>query len=240
MRIIRVALVFLIFSLAAKGQEIKKHFDPEAIDSARFQYLLSEYGNNKDLPERYEKQALIALSYFPELKDIHIIFTFKNNKSPLLSRPKYIHALFVKPEKRTYFIEISNKPEAYLEHTLFANLSFNAQIGVLGHELSHICEFINLKGIQMFGLAVKTLSGKHVDRVEFETDKKTIDHGLGYQLLSWSLEVRMARNVEEWKRRKESIARNMGWYFRERYMDPDTIVELIDNHPKYQDVKVKL
>jgi hypothetical protein len=43
----------------------------QAIDS------LEKFRTKKEIPQQYEKPILIALSHFPELKDVHIVFKIK-------------------------------------------------------------------------------------------------------------------------------------------------------------------
>ena len=52
-----------------------------------------------------------------------------------------------------------------------------------------------------------------------------LEHGLGYQLLSWSKEVRLKLNLVQWKGIKQ--LNNTG---RERYMNPESIIkEMMQN-----------
>ena len=52
----------------------------EKIDSIYLKKLQNLCGKHKKLPKDYEYQALIALSYYPELYDVHIKFRFKKSK----------------------------------------------------------------------------------------------------------------------------------------------------------------
>lgn len=51
--------------------------------------LQSEFGTNKILPKGYEVQALLALSHYPELKDIKIKFKLKRRGSPIVSQTSF-------------------------------------------------------------------------------------------------------------------------------------------------------
>ena len=92
--------------------------------------------------------------------------------------------------KREYIVTISNKTIKKLSPILFYNLPFNAQIGVLGHELSHIVTYINNSTLKMLAIPFGFLSRTYVDNFEYYTDFTCIQHGLGYQLLDWSKYVR--------------------------------------------------
>lgn len=112
-------------------------------------------------------------------------------------------------------ITISTKTQKTYEPILFHNLPYNAQIGVLAHELGHIVTYKEKTSFQVIGIAFKLLNTKFVDRFEYETDSIAIQHGMGYQLFGWSVFVRKALKIEEWN----GIS-NKGT---ERYMNPETI-----------------
>jgi hypothetical protein len=76
-------------------------------------------------------------------------------------------------------------------------------------------------------------SKKAVDKFEFNTDLNSINHGLGYQLLDWSINVR-----ENLKRVNWLGAVNLKVDEKsERYMNPSTITAILSKHPLYQENK---
>jgi len=69
--------------------------------------------------------------------------------------------------------------------------------------------------------------------MEFTTDMSCINHGLGYQLLDWSTNVR-----ENLKRVNWLGAVNLNNDVQsERYMNPNTIINIIKNHSLYGESK---
>lgn len=91
--------------------------------------LKSVYTTNKAIPAIYEKQILIALSYFPEFKNTTIEFRLKKTNTPLSSKPN-LFGLFQSAKKRKYVLTISQATNSKLEPILFENLNFYSQIGV--------------------------------------------------------------------------------------------------------------
>lgn len=182
------------------------------------------YSHKKTIPENIKPQVLIALSHFPELKDVAIIFKEKKSKTPLTSKPKLLH-VFKSSLKRTYVITISTESIEVLNPILFKNLPFNAQVGVIGHELSHIADYINQSSLQMIGIALGQLKSSYVDNFEYQTDYRTIAHNLGYQLYDWSVYVRENLNLEQW--RGLDPTKNIKPQ-PERYMNPETILSIIN------------
>ncbi len=212
----------LLLFATMRGQEVTRVFHADSVSV----YLASEKNTvNKIIPKEYEAVIKIALLYFPELAETAIEFRVKKQVAPLSARPK-IWSVFVKSSKRKYVINISNQTIEKLNAILLSNLSFNAQIGVIGHELSHIVEYDSKRGIFFIGLALRHVSKRSMDRFEYNTDKRCVEHKLGYQLLSWSEEVRSKLGQEKWGGANKPK--------RERYMNPATIRELIRVLPCYQ------
>ena len=137
-------------------------------------------------------------------------------------------------KKRDYEITISDSTEQMLTPILFQNLPFNAQIGVIGHELGHVIEFSSMVTIRIMEHAANSISSKYVDHFEFETDSICIAHGLGYQLLSWSTYVRHVMHKDNWDG-ADNVHKPM---MRERYMNPSTIQKRINQLPLYQGVTI--
>jgi hypothetical protein len=190
---------------------------------------LRPYANNKEIPSAFEKPILKALSYFPELRDIHIIFRIQKAYTPLSTKPAFI-SMFKRKNHRTYIITISNKTIDTLTHLLYQNLDFEEQVGIMGHELSHVVDFNNKNFLQSAGNAVGHLSKKFVDRMEYHTDLICIQHGLGKYLEAYSVHVREAMHVHYWRGVDHVDEPNDS---HERYMNPDTIekyTETINSH----------
>lgn len=222
-------LLITLLSSHLNAQEIVKAFNQNSFTNEEIATLKSEYGNNKELVASYENQILIALSYFPELKGVKIIFRIKNRTTPLATRPTLL-SMFQSAKKRTYIITISEKSTNYLDTIVFKKLNYNAQIGVLGHELCHVSDYLNKGFGKMCNIAAKELFSKRAtDNFEFNTDLNCINHGLGYQLLDWSSNVRKNLKRANWRGAVNLTVDQKS----ERYMNPNTIIEFLSKHPLY-------
>ena len=186
-----------------------------AIDS------LKEFGNNKVIPPQYEKPILTALSYFPELKNVHIVFRIKKAYSGLTTKPNFA-SVFKSKDHRTYIITISNETIDTLRPLLLQNLTFEQQVGVIGHEVSHVVDFNNKNFPQTIGVGIGHISKRYLDKMEFNTDRICIQHGLGKYLLAYSKHVRETMHVHNW-RGGDYVNKGNGNGKYERYMNPDTI-----------------
>jgi hypothetical protein len=230
-KIVLCCTLIVLFSNGLKAQEIVKTFHQNSFTNNEITTLKSKFGNHKTFIADYEKQMLIALSYFPELEDTKIKFRLKNRETPLATRPTVV-SMFRSAKKRTYIITISRKSTNYLNAIVFENLNYNAQIGVLGHELCHVSDYLN-KGLgKMFNVVfIEIFSKKAVDKFEFNTDLNCINHGLGYQLLDWSINVRENLKRVNWLGAVNLTADEKS----ERYMNPSTIKNILSKHLLYQE-----
>ncbi len=207
-----------------------KILNPDSFSEDFFSALKKEFGNNKQYPRQYEKQILIALSYFPELWNVPIKFRLKRTFSPLATRPAWTSTLRQKG-MRKFIVTISDSSMSKLSPILFKNLDFNAQVGVIGHELSHASDFSTRSSVGLLRISIGHLSSRYIDKFEYRTDSICIAHGLGYQLLAWSSFVRKAFHQQNWDG-ANYINEPMK---RERYMNPSTIKKRISLSVLYKE-----
>jgi hypothetical protein len=211
-------IIFLAITFSCiHAQKPVKEFIRSTFTQADSLRLAKEYGNNKQLPEKFALQALIALSYFPELKNTYIKFVVKPAYSLLQTRPAG-HGILNRNTRR-FTITISDSSYWKLEPIMLDPMNFNAQIGVIGHELSHVSDFKRRSFINLAISGIRHISSKYIDRFEYRTDSLCIAHGLGYQLLAWSRFVRTTLHTDNYDG-ADNIDKPM---MHERYMNPVTI-----------------
>ncbi len=203
------------YLFAQKPVEVFHRSSFTAADSTR---LANEYGTNKQLPAGFELQALIALSYYPELKNTHIRFIVKPAYSLLQTRPVG-HGIFNRRTRR-FTITISDSSYWKLQPIKLDSMNFNAQVGVIGHELGHVSDFTRRSLMNLLFSGIGHISSKYIDRFEYRTDSICIAHGLGYQLLAWSRFVRATLHTNNYDG-ADNIDKPM---LHERYMNPTTII----------------
>lgn len=220
----KLYLIILAFtftkSLVAQDFPIIKNYTWDRVDSVLATQDLKQLYAHKELVQEYVKQIGIALIYFPELRDVNIKVKYRKQKPALSVRPT-LGSLHKKNKK--FILTISTKTVKELTPILLPNASLNAQIGVLGHELSHVADMNKNNFWQSIWLGLRHLSTKEMDCFENNTDKICIDHGLGWQLLDWSSFVTGTLKIPRWGGADHIQASLQNKLKRDRYMNPATI-----------------
>lgn len=194
----------------------------EESETARLYYLREAYGRNKEYPPEYELQVLLALSHFPELKDADVHFVVKDYAFPISSIPKPLSTVR-SPENRTYLIRIDTEMEGPRDVLLLKNQPFNAQVGILGHELAHTVYYLERSFFGIFSDGVCFLIRNCRNRFERETDVRLINHGLGWQRYDHSSFVRAGFE-------KAGVVSDGGGG---AYMDPSELLEVMKTSGLY-------
>ena len=194
------------------------------IDSLFYKNKISEldslHGNNKSFLPKYKLQCLIALSFYPELKSVNIDFTFKNINTTMQCQP--VLSTLLKND-RSYIIHINNKTS--FNGLLIDDIPFNAQIGLIGHELAHVIDYEKGNKNHIISRGFDYLSENTKKKFEYFIDSLTINHGLGWQLYDWSnYSLNNNKSSEKYKSFKRKI-----------YMTPAIILEQIQKNSIYNE-----
>jgi hypothetical protein len=164
--------------------------------------------------KEYESASLIALSYFPELKDDGIKFKISSINSTAQTTLTFF-SLFKKMNKQ-YIIYINDNIQK--TGMLLCQAPFDAQVAAIAHELAHVMDFKSRNFLGMTRWGGNYLFEKSIAKIERRTDKIVIEHGLGWQLYKWTDFV--LNNSASDKRYLKMR--------RERYLLPNEIKEYIN------------
>ena len=178
------------------------------------------YQKNKIIPQSILNEAKIALSYYPELKDVEIEFKFKDDikKSFMQAQPKRTN-LFKGKDDRTYNIFISSRFLIEKEEFSMADVPSDVLIGWLGHELGHIMDYRDktAMGLVIFGLKYIT-SDNYIKEAERAADTYAVNSGMGdYILATKDFILNHSHLSDTYKRR---IAR--------LYLSPEEIIVMVN------------
>tara|TARA_R110002072_G_scaffold166080_1_gene319312 strand:+ start:25779 stop:26447 length:669 start_codon:yes stop_codon:yes gene_type:complete len=166
--------------------------------------LKKNFETNKEIPIRYELVVYKAISYFPELIGVKMKFKVQKIKTTLNTRPSVASIFFRRKSKRTYIVRIDESNSS--NKVTLRDASFNARVGVFGHEFNHIVDYSKRSFIGVVARAFAYSSKKSKEKFEKEIDKLTIDKGLGWQLYDWSFYVlNKSKGTEKYKKFKRLI-----------------------------------
>ena len=107
---------------------------------------------------------------------------------------------------------------------ILRDVPFNAQIGIIAHELSHIIDYESRNFWGILGITFRFLDKKRKPLFEKEIDRITIERGLGWQLYDWAMfsMYESDKATEDYKAFKKK-----------NYMTPEEIEYLISCYCKY-------
>lgn len=180
--------------------------------------LQSEYGKNKSIPEQLETACLLALSKFPELKSVRIEFRFRKIKTTMAARPK-AGMLFHKKTKRRYLVSINNDTTK-ISGALFNKISYNALVGLFGHELAHINDYNQLRFFGIIRYGIRYLFPNQKKKIEARTDSLAIARGFGWQIYEFS----------DFVMNKADIPEKYRQYKKRFYLKPEGILKIMAKH----------
>lgn len=154
-------------------------------------------GNTKGLPEGFEVAAAIAYSAFPQLKDVKIDMILTNGGAPMESTVD-ITSLIGPRKNRRYRILLNDDQESYFKPILLRALPFDAQVGILAHELGHIVyyEDLNIFAFGKWGLRYLMEQDFRATH-ERTTDLMPVYHGLGSQIYQYAYFIRKDSTCRE-------------------------------------------
>ena len=181
--LINPGIVFFSFLISIAGHSQERFAECLLKDSFahKREDLKIEFGINKIIPKEIELECLTALSYYPELKSIKIIFQFGLPVSTMVSRPE-LKSIFRSGNKREYLV-IIRKPGISKNGLEWRELSFYSLVGWIAHELGHIAHYRKKTSGGILFTGIKYAFPDYRRRMERFTDNLVIQHGLGYALL---------------------------------------------------------
>ena len=152
--------------------------------------LVEIVGTNKGLPAGYEEAALLAYSAYPELKDVRIDMVLTQEGAPMESNFDLV-TLLGPSSGRVYKILLNDADSSEFDEILLRSLPFNAQVGILAHELGHVAYYHRMSTLEIAKWGFKyatddTFRATH----EKTTDMMVIYHGMGSQIYQYAWYVR--------------------------------------------------
>jgi len=147
-------------------------------------------GNNKGLPEGFEIAAAIAYTAYPQLKDVNIDMILTQGGAPMESSVE-IWSVFGLAKNRRYLVLLNDATNSHFDPILLRSLPFDAQVGILAHELGHIAYYHELNMFEFGRWGLNYLREDEFRAThERTTDLMPVYHGLGSQIYQYAYFVR--------------------------------------------------
>ncbi len=157
--------------------------------------LSMHFGKRKKIPEHLRSEVLYALSYYPELKNVRITFREKKIATTMEARPTIWSAAFRRPHKRHYLLIVNRDSTG--TSPLIQAFTFNARVGLIGHELAHLLYYTDTRMRKIVHCARRYKQPEFRSNFEKMTDKITVERGLGWQLYDFSSQVQTSLQIPE-------------------------------------------
>jgi hypothetical protein len=182
--------------------------------------IKKEFKYCRSIPSKFERQILTALSFYPELRNCSIEFVRQNIKTTMACRPT--SSVITKRSNRDYIITIDTDDES--KGIILDNVPYNAQVGVIGHELAHIVDYESKSSLSIVKLGIDYAQGNYPPDFEKSIDKLTIEKGLGWQLYDWS----------DFVLNKSDASKEYKTFKRNTYLTPSEIKSILKKDKNYE------
>jgi len=184
----------------------------------------------------YKKDSLLyhqisyVLRFYPNMLLENIIINKKPTKHIANTRPTFF-SIFKMPGRRSYKITFSEFTNSTMDSVLLNNLDFNAQIGLIANQISLIEDLSTGGFFNFVSFYFKKMSANGNNRLVRISEDKTLEVGLGYQLLSLNEECIEKLKIEKW----QSVIGYSTYikYYRNRPMKLDLLQDFINDLPVY-------
>ena len=175
--------------------------------------------SQKIIPDSIKNEAEIALSFYPELKEVPITFKFKKNikKSTMQAQPVF-GSLFNKKKKRKYVVLISEQFKISDTTYQTKDIPSDIMIGWLGHELGHIMDYRNRSSLGLLWFGINYFFSKtYIKKAERDADTYAVNNGMEkYILKTKDFILNQAEIPQKYKDRIKAL-----------YLSPEEIMHLV-------------
>jgi hypothetical protein len=185
---------------------------------------------NIDSNDILRNQFNYVLKFYPKMLVKNIVVDYNVSSKVVNTRPTF-SSIFLPPNQRVYKISFSKKTKSTMDSVLLQNLTFNSQLGLIAHQVSTIEDYSTSGIFYMLGWYFKLHTRANKKRHYLETEEKTLELGLGYQLLSLNRETAERLKIEHWVNTK-NYAEYLK-YQKNLPMRPDMVLNFINDLPVY-------
>ena len=229
----RICLLLVFSSLLFyknKGQHIYyKSPGPEAVNA--FQDTLHKtIILNDDSAAYIKNQFNYVLRFYPTMLVKTILVRYK--KSTTVAKVKIrFSSIFKAPNQRVYKIYFSKSSKSTMDSVILKNLSFNSQLGLIANQISQIEDISTSGFFNCVSWYFKQLSSRKKNKLAKDAQLKTVEMGLGYQLLSLNKEIEEKLVIDNWKNTRGY--KHYAKHIKYNLLKPNQIADFIKDMPVY-------
>jgi hypothetical protein len=230
---LRIFLVFIfsyVLFFKNKGQHI--YYKNPALEAVKaFEDTLNRtIILNDDSAGYIKNQFNYILRFYPNMQVKTILVKYKKSTSIAKVKPTF-SSLFKAPNQRVYKVFFSESSKSTLDSVLLKNLSFNSQLGLIANQIS-IIEDISTSGFfNCVGWYFKQLSLRKKNKLAKDAQLKTVEMGLGHQLLSLNKEIEEKLVIDNWQSTKGY--KHYAKHIKNNLLKPNQIADFIKDMPVY-------
>jgi hypothetical protein len=185
---------------------------------------------NPDSTIDYTPAFKYVLRFYPNMLFKNVKVYLKPSQKIVKIKPTF-SSIFKAPQNRSYKLYFSTQTKTTQDSVLLKTLSYNSKVGLIAKQVSFMQDLSTTHFFGFIGWYFKRLSRKAVNKMEYDAEFKTLESGLGYQLLSLANENGEKLKIEKWKGTVGYSA-----YIKQtegKYMSPETINNFINDMPIY-------
>lgn len=186
--------------------------------------------SNTDSNSLLKYQFNYILKFYPNMLVKNILIETKEARDVVKTKPIF-STILKSPDQRVYKITFSKSTKSTLDSVMIDNLSFNSQLGLIAKQIAKIDELSTSGFWDFTAWYFRHLTRRGRNRIEANAEKKTLEIGLGYQLLALNQEIVEKLNIDMWKSVKGYTSYVK--YTKNAAMKPNLINDFINDLPVY-------
>lgn len=221
----------LVLLLAGSGMAQHRYYkSPDSSVVRQFGDSLNRVSAPADSNRLLISKFNYLLGFYPTMLLKNIRVEFKNTITIASVKPEF-SSILKAPQDRVYIITFSKSTQSTLDSVMLHKLSFNSQLGLIATQLSRVEEFSTGGLLDFTGWYIRRLFRKARNRMDADAELKTLEVGLGYQLLSLNKENEEKLKIDNWQNTRGYTSYVK--YTRNRAMKPAMVSNFISDLPVY-------
>lgn len=203
------------------GKQVRRSYEDLRHNESYLDSLSAAFGEQRSVPQQYRASFLIALSAYPELKNVPIHVEEGDLRTTMLAQPDP-RTIFAPAQARHFRIAVDTLSPGS-SGKLFSELPFEARIGIMAHELAHVLDYVKRDLGELIRYGVRYIFKDSRKKLEARTDRIAVNRGFGWQLLAFKKHLRT----------EAELSPSYKAFKKEVYLSHQDLRGLLSEHPDY-------